>query len=241
VPIDQQIEWGSETEALRNWRSSLERIGVFVFFFPMGETSSQGFSIWDEYAPVIAINTWWNNPTSRIFTLFHEYGHLLTRTNSACIGHMRHWNVETSDHVERWCEKFAASFLMPWNAVTAFLEDHLHVPSGEKITDLEIPKRVASYFKVSLRAATLRLIEKNRADWNLYREIEPVSDRRRGGGGGQEGRHRGVIKVEQYGMRTAETIVKGVKRNLIGHSDAIRLMDIPHSYMGTLERTFEEA
>jgi transcriptional regulator with XRE-family HTH domain len=84
VDSEIQAEWASASEAFAEWRRLVQDHGVFVFLFRMGKESIRGFSLWDERAPLIAINTWWR-VEARTFTLMHEYGHLLTRTSSACI------------------------------------------------------------------------------------------------------------------------------------------------------------
>ena len=38
-----------------------------VFAFSMGSESCRGFSLWDDYAPILAVNTAWL-PSARIFT-----------------------------------------------------------------------------------------------------------------------------------------------------------------------------
>src|SRR4029453_6758459 len=92
------------SQAFRRFRSSLEEQGVLVLLFPIGPESVQGFSVWDDRAPAIAVNTAANHP-ARIFTLFHEYGHLLTRTSSMCLDAVGTRLAEPTDPAERWCER----------------------------------------------------------------------------------------------------------------------------------------
>jgi hypothetical protein len=58
APID-QISWRSPSEAQRQWRSALERQGVVVLFQAMGPEAVQGFSMWHDQVPLIAVNTHW--------------------------------------------------------------------------------------------------------------------------------------------------------------------------------------
>ena len=74
--------WATPAVAFDEWRAALEATGHLVFLFSIGKDSCRGFSLWDESSPVIAVNTSWNE-LARIFTLFHELGHLITRTSSA--------------------------------------------------------------------------------------------------------------------------------------------------------------
>ena len=125
VSIDKQMSWSTETNAFRQWRSLVEQLGILVFLYPIGKNpdtkdkevdfknSVRGFSNATEHPPVIGISSSWSSSV-RIYTLFHELGHILTRTSSACAEvYDKALKHEAKDQIERWCESFAASFLMP--------------------------------------------------------------------------------------------------------------------------------
>lgn len=222
VAPSEQRGWENASAAFDNWRESLERSGHLVFLLSLGKDSSQGFSLWDGFAPVVAVNTAWNE-SARIFTMFHELGHLVTRTSSACL-EPRRTNSRT-DPLERWCEQFAASVLMPAQDTLATLRQHgWH--SGARVTDLTLAKRLASLYKVSLRAALIRMIEIGAATWDLYDQIPAVSDAKPVGGGGK-GRSRTEIREDQLGDRTSFLFVEAVNREILDRSQAVELLDIP--------------
>jgi transcriptional regulator with XRE-family HTH domain len=60
VSSDEQRGWSTPAVAFDNWRLALEHMGLSVFLFSIGKDSCRGFSLWDEFAPVIAVNTAWN-------------------------------------------------------------------------------------------------------------------------------------------------------------------------------------
>lgn len=107
VSIEDQVSSPSGSQAFQGWRRALEQSRVSVLVLAMGEESCRGFSLWGDRAPIIAVNTSWNSE-ARLFTLLHEYGHLITRTNSACVEGGARRSAAQSDNVERWCERFAA-------------------------------------------------------------------------------------------------------------------------------------
>lgn len=222
----------TSSEAFRWWSSALERLGVLVFSFPMGRDAVRGFSLWHDRAPVIAVNTWWSIE-ARTYTLFHEFGHLLTRTASACLEAVKRF-ARPSDEIERWSERFSAAILLPRDEVHAFLNKELRRPSSLRVEDLSVPSAVANYFKVSLRAATLRLIEMNLATWDLYGQIPPVSDNKPRGGGGR-GRDRGEIREDQYGDRTVGLFINALKRDVLGRADVLDALDIADANLSKLE------
>lgn len=227
-----QEGWKTHAVAFDQWRATLEQIGHVVFLFSLGKESSRGFSLWDELAPVAAVNTAWNE-SARIFTLFHEMAHLITRTSSACVEAVR--TTGRTDPVERWCEKFAADLLMPTRDVELTLRQHGWHP-GAQITNLSVASDIANRYKVSLRAAVIRLIELNAAGWNLYDQIPPVSDKKVGGGGGT-GRSRAQIREDQFGDRVTSLFVAAVEKEVLSRSQAVEFLDIPDTAFDDLTRT----
>ncbi|MGA9390876.1 MAG: ImmA/IrrE family metallo-endopeptidase [Candidatus Sulfotelmatobacter sp.] len=222
VTPSEQREWESSAMAFDRWRESLERSGHLVFLLSLGKGSSQGFSLWDEFAPLVAVNTAWNE-SARIFTMFHELGHLVTRTSSACLEPTR--TSSRTDPLERWCEQFAASVLLPTKDVEAALRQH-GWNSRVQVTDLSLAKRLASLYKVSLRASVIRMIEIGAATWALYDQIPAASDAKPVGGGGR-GRSRTEIREDQLGDRASFLFVEAVNREILDRSQAVELLDIP--------------
>jgi Zn-dependent peptidase ImmA (M78 family)/transcriptional regulator with XRE-family HTH domain len=227
ITIEQQQQWRSASAALQGWRRALERTGVFVFTVPMGEDSARGFSLWDEQAPLIALNTSWN-AEARIFTLFHEYAHLLTQTSSACLEVFNRLPTSKSDPTERWCEQFAADVVIPRQALEEFLvAEGLRRP----VTDLKAVGRIARHFRASLRAATLRLISVKAATWPLYRSLPAQAERKPPGGGGP-GRTRAQIRVDQYGLGTTDAFETALKKDLVTRADVLDYLDMPPHALG---------
>jgi len=232
ISVAEQESWQSEWEAFRAWRSALHRAGIAVFSFPLGERSVRGFSLWDPMAPVIAVNTHWRT-LARIFTLFHETGHLVTRTDSLCVegGFSSRGSL---DSVERWCEQFAAALLLPWEAVERYLTDRCGWNGTSRIDNLATVGRVARRFQVSLRAATLRLIKRQVAAWKLYAEIPPASEKKPKGGGGT-GRRRPDIRLDEYGEHTARVFLTALKKEVLDRTDARDLLCVSDSDLDTLQ------
>jgi hypothetical protein len=84
VSTAEQKRWATPAVAFDEWRAALERTGHLVFLFSLGEDSCRGLSLWDDFAPIVAVNTAWSE-SARIFTLFDEIAHLITRTSSPCV------------------------------------------------------------------------------------------------------------------------------------------------------------
>ena len=227
-----QVGWRNAYEALQVWRDALERSGVVVLLLSLGARSTRGFSLHDKYAPVIAANTHWN-AAARIFTLLHEYGHLITRTDSICL----EGTAPKGDRVERWCERFAAAVLLPWDMVQSLLTTRGWSP-GHEVSDLDDVSWLANKLSVSLRATALRLIEHKAADWSLYHSIPPTSDEKRPGGGGG-GRPRPQVRLDEYGLRTAQVLVRAMQEDIVSRTDVLGFLDVANSDLPTIQAITE--
>lgn len=223
IPIAAQLAWSSAGEALRSWRAAVEGLGVVVLMLPMGEESCRGFSIWDDAAPLIAINSAWL-PEARVFTLFHELAHLATRTNSACAEDVAPRSAAVGDRVERWCEHVAAGIAVPAQALSRVLSEFSNRPEGAT-ADLSTAGRVATRFRVSRRAAALRLIECNKASWGLYKSILPQSDQQRRGSGGP-GLTRAQLRRQRYGQRTMSLFRDALRQDVLSAADIVDYIDV---------------
>ena len=224
VAPDAHTAWTSASAAFDAWREAVEGQGVAVFLFPMGPESCRGFSLWDDLVPAIAVNTVWNDE-ARTFTLLHELGHLVTRTNSACAAGAPATVTDTWDPAERWCEEFAAAVLLPESQLRAVVSHRL---SGRaSVTSVDDVAAVARRFRASLRATTIRLIQLSLATWDLYRALPETTDAKRGGGGAKGGRDRQEIQEDSLGGRTTDLIRRGMAADVVSRSEALSYLDVP--------------
>jgi Zn-dependent peptidase ImmA (M78 family)/transcriptional regulator with XRE-family HTH domain len=210
---------GTASDAQAWWRAALEAVGALVFFLPVGEGSARGFSLWDDHAPLIVVNTFWR-PEARIFTMLHELGHLVTRSNSACLEQGHGPRVPPDDPAERWCEAFAAQVLVPEHDLVEVLTAKHGWQAGRIVRDLAVSRSIARHFKVSLTAAVLRMIGIGAATWALYRSIPRDADVKRGGGGGS-GETRPRTRLRQYGRRTTRVLLDAMNADILGKDDVL--------------------
>src|SRR5258708_22518546 len=78
---------------------------------PMPPDELSGFSISRDGLAAICVNDREPTEGAKIFTLFHEYCHLLLRKTGIS-------DENSRNKVERFCNQFAASFLIPMSALT---------------------------------------------------------------------------------------------------------------------------
>ena len=146
ISVETQASWKSPTEALEIWRNRVEEKGIYVFKDAFQDDFVDGFSLVHDEFPVIYLNN--SRPHVRqIFSLFHELAHLLLRRNGITRG------IKIGgEKIERFCNRFAAEFLVP----SSDLEARLNLPDYE---DAAI-ERLASHYKVSRPVILLKLIDR---------------------------------------------------------------------------------
>ena len=205
----------SPTDLTRRLRTWLEARGVIVLLLSIGEEGCRGFSLSDAHAPVIAINTGYKGG-ARPFTLLHELAHLLRGDDSVCAGYAR-----TAG--ERWCERFAAAFLMPRGEVEAWVDRQIGV--GGVITAIADVRATATNFNVSARAAAIRLEEVGRGADGLYDAVDAGLDFTSGGFGGG-GETRPQKRLREFGLPYAKALLDAERAGVIGRYELLDYLRI---------------
>ncbi len=80
VTVHQQQAWHGDDADLKEWRTALLNVGVFVFKDAFRVDDFSGFCLYDEEFPVIYVNNS-STKTRQIFTYFHELAHLIFHTS----------------------------------------------------------------------------------------------------------------------------------------------------------------
>jgi Zn-dependent peptidase ImmA (M78 family) len=213
ISVERQLGWSSPSQAFAEWRAAFQSRGILVFSYSLGEKSARGFSISSKWAPLVATNSFWSKAV-RIFSIFHELGHLVTHTESTCVEpEHKHRKHSMAGPVERWCEQFAAAALIPSREAKEMVSMmHVGADSNSRAT------RLANRFHVSRSAALLWLIDHDYAAWDDFERLTRVHEFKPKGGGGGEGRNRIVVRADSYGEETLDWFRRALARDLIQES-----------------------
>ena len=113
VDLNQRKKWKNEYDALNSWKEAIENIGILVFQISgiSVEDEMRGFSISELPYPTIVLNRN-DSPLGRIFTLIHEFGHLMLRKGGICTARKRD---EEHFEIERFCNAISGAVLVPRN------------------------------------------------------------------------------------------------------------------------------
>lgn len=166
-----ELPLGSSTpyDHLNVWVSALEESGVLVAATKGGKVAVEemrAFSLYFDVLPAIVVNGA-DSPRGRLFSLLHEYAHLLLHTSGLCdtTTDMRAANPDR--RLEARCNAIAAAILMPRDLVLMRSEV---VARGESSTawNYETLKPVAAAFGVSTEAILRRLATLGRVPREFY-------------------------------------------------------------------------
>lgn len=213
--IAEQKAANNATAVVKIIRSRLEERGVLALQLSIGEQGCRGFSLSDKLKPLIAVNTAYN-PEARLFTYMHEVGHLMRRSDAICIGY-------SHTAAERWCERFAAAFLLPQRALRAQVDEHFG--HGAKVNNINDVRRLAANFNVSLTATAIRLED---LGWgsDLVAQIPKDADLKTRRRGGNADNTRGVVRTRELGEGYFELLLAGESAGILGRQDLLRYLDV---------------
>jgi Zn-dependent peptidase ImmA (M78 family) len=153
VSLSAQFAWRGKYEALRSWTEALENRGVLVFQMSgVTVNETRAFSIVEQNLPVVVINGK-DFPSPRIFSIFHEYAHLMISMEGMCSFDEAGNDVRA--RIEQYCNRFAGAFLVPKGSLLRET-----VVSHKKGMEWEDPvlEGLAQKYKVSEEVILRRLL-----------------------------------------------------------------------------------
>lgn len=187
VSIDRQRHWHSTNQALNAWRRALELQGVLVFVMSLPIAEVRAFSLSGRGGPPAIVLNSGDTDTGRVFSLFHEYGHVLMGTGGICLPHEGPRRLDLAAR-ELYCNQFSGALLVPGEAIVAMPEARALGGSTGMPSDAEIAA-VAAKFRVSKQVLWYRLrdteiITRQRfaAKWAAWGHWAPSPRRRQSGG-----------------------------------------------------------
>jgi Zn-dependent peptidase ImmA (M78 family)/DNA-binding XRE family transcriptional regulator len=230
ISLEMQFGWPTPAQAFRYWRHQVERAGVFVQILDLGpENLCRGFTIYDERGiPAAVINGQDAEGPARTFTLFHEYAHLLIRAPGVS-------DQNRKNTTEKWCNDFAANFLMPMDR---FKLEAQAIHPGKDWPDGAI-RKVAELFNVSMSAVALRLEAAGLAPMGLYdKKLEEWRKRKRSKPFAQMSYPE--RQVQRLGVRHIGVVLDAVDKRDINMLDAHELMNVDPRFFDDLKKEVAE-
>jgi Zn-dependent peptidase ImmA (M78 family) len=232
MSVDEQLRLETPSEAFKRWRYIIEQSGILVYLMDLGDwRTCRGYSVFDHpRLPAIIINNDEMTAGARLFTLVHEYAHLLLR-QAGLSDHNR------TNKVEAFCNTFAAHFLMPREAFTIAARAAQKVPS-KYWTDADL-RRLADMFGVSMSAAALQLEQLGIVPAGLYeiKAQEWASRKPRKGGAPIPYAER---QVSRLGVRHVELVLTALEKGYLNQIEAYDLTEVNPKHFPSLRTELKQ-
>ena len=217
VTVQQQLRWPVGT-GFRHWRAVIERVGVAVYLQKFDLRDCRGTALLeDSEIPAILINKMEDSDNARSYTLIHEYAHLLIRQPGIS-------DLNRRNPVEAWCNRFAAAFLMPVEALRQVLP---RWPDRPHDWDDGTIREAARALKVSAQALAIRLEELGRAHEGLNRRfiVRPNAP-------ANPARVQYVVRrLSEMGGRYTSSVIGALDRDVIDEVSATQALALKPRYL----------
>ena len=229
VSLEEQCAWGTDDDALKNWRQALSDVGVFVFKDAFRVPEYSGFCLYDEVFPVIYVN---NSAakTRQIFTFFHELAHLLFHTSGIDTIEDKYIPAlpAPARRIEILCNRFAAQFLVPEAAFRAAFAGN---DASEETAEL-----LAARFHVSREFVYRKFLDQGLITKETYIEAaDRWADQRVPGG---PGGNFYWTKIAYLGREYIQLALSQYYQNRIDQNQLAEYLDSKPRHVGTLEEYF---
>jgi Zn-dependent peptidase ImmA (M78 family)/uncharacterized protein YcgL (UPF0745 family) len=228
-----QVRASSKTAAFRDLREAVEETGIVVLLRDMGENNCRGFSLPNGIAPVIAINSAYKLASLRSYTLLHELAHVAKGTESVC-----HDGEASSE--ERWCDRFAAAFLMPENHLRAYFASKgwTSVP----VEEIDRVRLISNRYKASWQSVGIRLRELGLAPQSVVDEVFSNSREADGKQGFVPGgKTTPVNRYEEFGSTYTRAILGLRNRDQLTEIDARKRLNVDKDQLAKLTQLVSRA
>ena len=220
-------------------KEKIESLNILVMQAAMDVDEVRGFALADGYPRVILVNSK-DKERPQLFTLLHEYAHLLLKTDGICLTNSDNFKRQSRGQdtsIERWCNNFAGAVIMPRKEVLKELSENAnHEPD-------RIIASISRKFCTSKMAAVVRILNLLRNDSRRKKYIEcygtivslPVATTGGGGGGGGDGRDMAKECINRNGMRYVRLVSDSRNMDLITTGDMIRYLNLKTKHFEKLD------
>jgi len=225
--LDEIREITNMNHALDGYIEKVESIGIAVFQLSLTQDNLRGFSITDDVIPIIAIKRGGESPTAKIFSLFHELGHILLNDGGLC-----DLAEQTNIEIEKWCNAFAAEALIPTNELLQMQTVIEKIQRGEKIWTKNDLILLGNYFHVGPLAILRSLLEKGLTTSAYYNEKHQFWKKPQfGRAKNPEGRNIAKEAIKEKGRTYVSLAFSAFDQNRIDLKDLSDFLGIRLSYI----------
>jgi Zn-dependent peptidase ImmA (M78 family) len=222
---DLRKKWKTKSDALNWWRRSIEGQGVFCFQMKLNPQEIRGASTWiDKTYPFILMNQQDSEATAgRLFTLLHEYAHLLLRSEGVVCDFGG--TSRGSENPEPFANRFAAHMLLTQDEFTEQLRDLGLSQPRERWSDDDLD-RIRTPFFVSRHVIAVMLEQNGLAPPDFFHLKRQQWSIRKPGG--RRGRRPTLNEaaLNRVGFSLANVILRVARRGTLPITDLSYALDL---------------
>jgi Zn-dependent peptidase ImmA (M78 family) len=220
ITEETQKKWRDSYDAFKKLRHAIESRNILVFQIKMPTEDARGFALIDEMPATIVISSS-DLIEARIFTLMHEFGHILINQSGIDMGGQI-FGDRKEIAVEKWCNEFASEFLLPKET---FLRALGEVPRGRY--DEDRIRSISKQYKVSKLMLMTKMLKLNILDKRSYTQIREELEAK---GIGKRDKGFAVPSetrcLNEKGERFISLIRDNIQNGEIGYYDAVDLLSV---------------
>ena len=226
APLSYPTLGGSEYDHLNYWTAALEEAGVLIMHTAGGLVLTEemrAFSLYFSELPVIVLNgaDW---PRGRIFSVIHEYAHLLLHTAGLCDTTTDSHAVTDDRRLEARCNAIAADMLMP--AAEVLASGSVAAKKAGHAWTLSELVEAAKPFGVSVESFLRRLATLDRVSLDFYLQFRDKQSEQELRGNRSGGGNFYNNKARDLGKGYIRSVVSAHVRQVIDSSTAAAYLDV---------------
>jgi len=203
-------------------RDTLEDMNILVFQISMPVEDARGFSLSDDLPTIIVVNTK-DNIEARLFSLAHEFAHVLLGETVIDFPEL---SITIKDNIEKWCNEFASSFLLPKETAKKLFEI-----DKTKLVETETLNALSRRYKISKAMLLYNMLKLDYLSKIEYEEVleryKPkqvkAKKKREKKSGGIPSEKRCISEV---GNKFVSLVANNFDKNFITYSDALNYLSI---------------
>jgi Zn-dependent peptidase ImmA (M78 family) len=225
-----QLSLHDDFGALRLWGNALQNRGVYVAQRSLKDDSIRAFSRVDGPHAVVVVDTQ-DLPRARIFSLLHEYAHLILRTPGIC-------DLDDHTDIERHCNEIAAAVLMPNEMICTLLAGRRFDSTAQ--SNDEVLQEMSRKLRVSQASLLIRLRDVGILSQTTYDTIEERRANRRSDSSKSPGGQYYPTQINRVGRRYARNVLGALDAGAINTQDASSLLEIREHNLGRYRTELEQ-
>jgi Zn-dependent peptidase ImmA (M78 family) len=226
LTIENQKKIKNSRALYNHLRDIFEDLNILVFQFSMPIEDARGFVLTDKIPNVIVVNSK-DSIEARIFTLIHEFGHILLGETVIDIPDI----TISNNKIEYWCNQFSSSFLLPKQLSETLFKSNKETT----LTDTKTLNKLSRKYKLSKGMLLYNMLKQDFITKSEYeRKIEQYKPleiektlketkkkEKQSGGIPQD-----IRCLSEVGNKFVSIVANNYDRNYITYTDALNFLSV---------------